>query len=187
MESIITSFKKRQRQIIESFIEGVNAGQNPDFIVSILESEVKDEIKLIFMEVLNDNRLSHTMRVNLLEYRLNDVRPEAINERLKQIVIEGFKAARKEQDEYIRSILVPSEKPTEAPVEEEDYIEPVKYELFFQVEPNASEPYCIGIRVIGMEEQIPLNTYGVNPQVTLQKFIDVMKDSNFAIVLFDKE
>lgn len=115
MESIITSFKKRQRQIIESFVHGYNSFPTHWVTIDIVESEVKDEIKFVFQDVSGVRQ--HVEKINLMEYRLNDYRSQVINERLRQIVYNAEKQLmliksptpiNEEDEEVIYNILIAS-------------------------------------------------------------------------------
>lgn len=176
MESIITSFKKRQRQIIDNFVAGYNcAFDSPNELrlrIVVQDSEVQNEIKLVFHQrdyhSSDENwAVNHVIRVNLLDYRLNDWRPEAVVIRLKQLIWEGHNGDIKDEGGH----------------QEED----VNYELFSQVEPNAAEPYCVGIRVIGMPEEMPIKSYGQSFAIAFERLTVELNISHFRIKLADKK
>lgn len=166
MESIITSFKKRQRQIIDTFVAGYNSFPGHFVAINVIDSEVKDEIKFLFQDVTGV--AIHVEKINLNEYRLNDIRHSAITERLRQIVFHA--------EENFKHKMV---KGTQ--LKDEDVI----YKPFFQTEPNAADrPYCVGLRVNDEEDNV-LECYGQNPHIAVVEFFEELRKNNFIITMKD--
>lgn len=102
MESINISFKKLQRSLIETFIAGFNASQTREYWIEIEDSDTKNELKLFFFEntLPEHGRLVYGHNLNLLAYRLNDVRPSAIIEHLGHVMHDALSKAREEKKKY---------------------------------------------------------------------------------------
>lgn len=167
MESIITSFKKRQRQIIDTFVAGYNSSPSHLVVINVIDSEVKDEIKFLFQDVTGV--AIHVEKINLNEYRLNDIRQSAITERLRQIV---FHAEENFKHKMADKVLEPKD-------------EQIIYKPFFQTQLNSVDrPYCVGLRVNDEEDNV-LECYGENPQIAVGEFFEELIKSNFIITMKD--
>lgn len=167
MESIITSFKKRQRQIIDTFVAGYSSFPGHLVVINVIDSEVKDEIKFLFQDVTGV--AIHVEKINLNEYRLNDIRQSAITERLRQIV---FHAEENFKHKMADKVLEPKD-------------EQVIYKPFFQTQLNSVDrPYCIGLRANDEEDSI-MEVYGEDPHSTIVEFFDKLLVSDFIITMKD--
>lgn len=101
MESIVTSLKKRQRQIIDAFVFGFNSQPERLFELEFLESDMKDEIKLGFCDKAK-NRFYDFINVNLRAYQLNDVRPEANTGYLRNLIYQAYDDTMKKYEEMVQ-------------------------------------------------------------------------------------
>lgn len=93
MESIVTSFKKRQRQIIDAFIFGFNSQPLGQFHLEIEDSEFKGDIRIGFFDKVS-RTFYHTFNLNLKAYQLNDVRPEANTDHLRFVIYKEYEKCR---------------------------------------------------------------------------------------------
>lgn len=173
MESIITSFKKRQRQIIDTFVFGFNTNQTDPSYLEVVESETKDELKLMFYQNEDGrNVLKKVVKLNLLDYQLNDWRVGAVVERLRRLI---WSAEEINKPGGIKS--------QPDPIDDED----VRYELFYQKFADADRPYCLGLSVVGVEDEIPLMSYGKTLLDAFEGLTKYMKENNFIITMAEPQ
>lgn len=138
MESINISFKKLQRSLIETFIAGFNASQTREYWIEIEDSDTKNELKLFFFEntLPEHGRLVYGHNLNLLAYRLNDVRPSAIIEHLGHVMHDALSKAGEEKKKYDSTQSGP-----ESQQEEEE----VTYNIFYERSTVEEGPHVFGI------------------------------------------